>query len=542
MRHSSRVHTIIISSLILVMAPLAASAQGTIEGTVTFWGDPGGGTEIEVGAHSSLGGPPDETVLVSMPGGAYSIPVPDGVYYVSTFMSRDGYVGEPREEDVLVFYDADADGDWDTVNVSGGAVTGVDVDLGFVYVDIDATGGANNGSSWTDAFTGLQDGINLAVSGIEVWMAEGTYLPGAGRSDSFLPKNGVRVFGGFAGGETIRLERDWTVHPTILSGEISGDNCYHVVRAEGSNTTALLNGVTITNGLANGGGLDDHGGGVRAHGGGVTLANVTLSSNQASFYGGGISTDSPGTVIAVNCRFLNNQAGWHGGGFYMDAASGSPSMAINSVFTGNTAWRGGGVAVEGQVFAVGLEPVLVNLSLSGNSAGGDGGGVFTNTTTFTPPGGAPIKIENSILWGNTGPNPQVSSFGGSEVAIVNYSIVQNDWAGGGTHILTDDPSFADAELRINLDSPAIDSGDSTAIPDDLSDLDEDHWTDEPINVDADMNWRPENIPYVPDTGIPDVWGLTVDMGAYEAWDPALIFWDGFEAGDAGEWDNVVGGP
>ena len=57
-----------------------------------------------------------------------------------------------------------------------------------------------------------------------------------------------------------------------------------------------------------------------------------------------------------------------------------------------------------------------------------------------------------------------------------------------------------------------------------------------------MNWRPENIPYVPDTGIPDVWGYTVDMGAYEAWDPALIFWDDFESGGTWEWDNVVGEP
>lgn len=124
--------TPVITGLILVLGPLAASAQGTIEGAVTFWGDPGGGTQIEVAAHSDPSGPPDATVFVSIPGGAYSIPVPDGTYYVSTLMARDGSFGEPRPEDVLVWYDADGDGDWDTVTVSGGAVTGVDVDLGFV--------------------------------------------------------------------------------------------------------------------------------------------------------------------------------------------------------------------------------------------------------------------------------------------------------------------------------------------------------------------------------------------------------------------------
>jgi len=56
-----------------------------------------------------------------------------------------------------------------------------------------------------------------------------------------------------------------------------------------------------------------------------------------------------------------------------------------------------------------------------------------------------------------------------------------------------------------------------------------------------MNWRPENLPYVPDTGIPNSWGLIVDMGAYEAWDPAIIFLEGFESGDLDGWDNVAGG-
>ena len=31
------------------------------------------------------------------------------------------------------------------------------------------------------------------------------------------------------------------------------------------------------------------------------------------------------------------------------------------------------------------------------------------------------------------------------------------------------------------------------------------------------------------------------MGAYEAFDPALIFWDDFEEGDTDDWSTVVGG-
>jgi predicted outer membrane repeat protein len=534
MRHASCFHATIISGLILVLAPAGAAAQGSIQGTVTFWGDPGTGTQVEIAAHANPNGPPDANTFVSLPGGPFSIPVADGTYYISALMARDGVFGEPRREDVLVWYDADGDGDRDTVTVSGGAATGIDVDLGFVYVDVDATG-SNNGSSWTDAFTDLQGGIDLAVAGIEVWVAEGTYNPGVSRSDSFTPKNGVRVYGGFAGGETVRQQRDWFIHPTNLSGEIGAaaatDNCYHVVRAESSNPTAMLNGLTITRGYANGSFPDDQGGGVRARGGGLTLANVTLIDNYSSAGGGGAFANTSGTINAYNCKFVNNLTAFEGGGLYASVASSQAQTLVNCLFTGNSAFRGGGIALT----SVGLQPVLVNLSLSGNSAAGEGGGIYVNTSIQ-------YTIHNSILWGNSGPNPQISAYAGVGWPIVNSSIVQGGWTHGGTHILDQDPSFADPALRINLDSPAIDAGDSTAIPLDLADLDEDHWTDSEVNVDLDMNWRSENIPYIPDTGIPDPYGFIVDMGAYEAWDPAIIFYDGFESGGTWGWDAVVGEP
>jgi len=545
MRHVFRTHTTAILGLIVALIAASASAQGSIEGTVAFLGDPGTATQIEVAAHSNPNGPPDEHVFISVPGGPYSIPIADGSYYIAALMSQDGVFGEPRPEDVLAWYDADGDGERDAVTVTGGVVSGIDIDFGCLYVDIDATG-SNNGTSWINAFTDLQNGLDTAASGVEIWVAEGTYVPGSSRGDSFVPKAGVRVYGGFTGTEILRGERDWNAHSTILSCEIGSaaatDNCYHVVRAEAANTTAMLNGFTVTRGYADGAVDDSHGGGVRALSGGVALVNVFLVDNYAAFYGGGIYTANPGTVFAVNCRFSDNQAFMHGGGADIDAASGTPSMVVNAVFTGNSAYRGGGIAVEGQVFAPGLQPRLVNLTLAGNSASGEGGGIFTNTTTYSPPGGAPINIDNCILWNNTGTNPQISAFGGTDQPVVNYSLVQGGWVGPGGNILTSDPSFADADLRLNLDSPVIDAGDSTALPDDVVDLDEDHWTDDLIPKDLDFNWRRENLPYVPDTGVPDGDLRTVDMGAYEAWDPTLIFWDGFELGGTWEWSAVVGEP
>ena len=109
---------------------------------------------------------------------------------------------------------------------------------GIIYVDADATG-AGDGSAWADAFTDLQPALEAALSGDQIWVAAGTYTPSLEsdpddpRSASFQMKNGVAIYGGFAGGETELEQRDWVNNPTILSGDIgvvgeAADNSYHV--------------------------------------------------------------------------------------------------------------------------------------------------------------------------------------------------------------------------------------------------------------------------------------------------------------------------
>jgi len=123
-------------------------------------------------------------------------------------------------------------------------------------------------SSWTNACT-LQTALTNATSGDQIWVRQGVHRPGLSQTDTFTLKNGVAVYGGFAGTETSLAQRDWQTNVTVLSGDINQDditdangvvtstaniagvNAYHVVTGGGTNNTAVLDGFTITAGNAN---------------------------------------------------------------------------------------------------------------------------------------------------------------------------------------------------------------------------------------------------------------------------------------------------
>ncbi len=269
--------------------------------------------------------------------------------------------------------------------------------------------GANNGTSWTNAYTDLQSALTNAsvVSGDQIWVAAGTYKPTSGtdRTASFVMKSGVEILGGFPNtGNPTLADRDWAANPTILSGNIgdqglSTDNSYHVIFnnfTSGSplGGTAALDGFTITGGYANSAAPHCYGGGMYNLYASPTVTHCIFSANtvvrsiatSGEGRGGGMYNSASAPSVTY-CTFSGNEARAanssgqnYGGGMYN---SGSTMTVSNCTFTGNTTPNsdedtyGGGMCNESMTITIN------DCTFSGNAACYGGGVYSSNSTTTT---------------------------------------------------------------------------------------------------------------------------------------------------------------
>lgn len=81
--------------------------------------------------------------------------------------------------------------------------------------------GTEDCSSWEDA-CGLQDALDAAIYGDQIWVASGVYTPTLLLEESFTfqMKSGVALYGGFAGSESELSARDWETNISVLSGDL----------------------------------------------------------------------------------------------------------------------------------------------------------------------------------------------------------------------------------------------------------------------------------------------------------------------------------
>ncbi len=192
-----------------------------------------------------------------------------------------------------------------------------------IYVSANAAG-ANDGTSWQNAYTSLAVALTASQAGDQVWVAAGTYKPTAADAPLAI-KAGVALYGGFAGTETTLSARNPVVNLTTLSGDLNGDdipgnfvqnrtdNAVHVVEVTATSNPddrAVVDGFTIS--------------------GGHTL--VGASAPDLSRRGGGLLVNAKATVR--HCRFTDN-SGDTGGALAAVLPSASGIIVEDCIFEKN---------------------------------------------------------------------------------------------------------------------------------------------------------------------------------------------------------------
>lgn len=416
---------------------------------------------------------------------------------------------------------------------------------GNAYVKSTATG-LGDGSSWTDAYTSLQEAIDKAIPGDVICVAQGTYLPthilgdDTLRNRTFYINKSIVLYGGFIGDpgtEGSFEERNPGLYVTTLSGDVGvagvvTDNAFHVVYFDHVSDSTHLDGFVIADGNSlDGGGFNSTGTGIfnnatagRSH---PLIANCIIRNNIASESGGGMlnyaGEGGHANPRLTNCSFIQNE-GSGGGAFsnYTDTDGEAKPVFINCIFKGNTARTAGGGVMNVIAHSAISGPIMINCVMTGNhspfntaiqgiaSGNGAASPELINCTMSGNSGGAirvadlgeqksVIKIRNSIIYGNAG-GAGITSTG----ALIDaaYSVIPFGFP--GENILGLDPGFVsqppldsanlEGDVHLQEGSLAIDAGRNEDVP---------------STIQTDLDRKPRFINHA--NGDPGI----VDIGAFE---------------------------
>jgi len=411
-----------------------------------------------------------------------------------------------------------------------------------IYVNAAATG-AQNGTSWANAFTNLQTAVESAGSCSQVWVAKGTYTPGKASdgSYSFEMKSGVPIYGGFAGNETNLAQRNWTSNVALLLGSSRGPLLQNVGLFVPIDNTAVLDGFTLTGASGQAGiynvfaspiirncqfagnpyfAMQNAAGSpiiqncgfsngtytavFNTGGSAPVISNCVFCANRTS-NGGAAIQNLGATPLITHCLFTGNSSGDAGGAVEDDGQS--QSLWVNCRFLGNSAYVGGAV------MSVGSTSTFINCLLANNSSSSSGGGIYVNSATVgvtnctiaynqsQQDGGGiyqasgTLGLGNTILWGNTAGNSPSDAYAAqiktlSGVQGITYSDLQG-FTGPANNNTGYDPTFLDpanGNFQLNgNDSPVADKGNNAFV--------------NGITVDL--------------ADVARIQGFSVDMGAYE---------------------------
>jgi hypothetical protein len=332
-------------------------------------------------------------------------------------------------------------------------------------------GGTGKGTSWKDAMGDIQDAINSLADDKgtkgEVWVAEGTYVvtklidQSTGSPTSLLMKDGISVYGAFAGGEETRAQRiaesvnlkpwGWKYKTILKANGFNRDDASwseqdkawniksssaHVVwfaplpGGKAFSDNVYLEGFTIE-----GGSYQDKDDSIYEpqHGAGVYIndANAKMRYCTVRYCNPGATktpslTPQGGGIYCKNGmtegNLVYNCSAYQGGGIYIDEAG----FITRSMVTNCSANLGAGVYLHGSVSGPAYYQILSTSVISNNTSTRNGavyvdgrGLVINNTITnnYTAnsldvadqdasyTGGVYIKenglLANNILWNNS---------------------------------------------------------------------------------------------------------------------------------------------
>ncbi len=319
-----------------------------------------------------------------------------------------------------------------------------------IYVDTDAVG-ANDGSSWANAFVFLRDALAVAHDGDEVWVAEGVYRPDQGsdiiigdRDAYFEVEPGVALMGGFSGDEVSPGERRPAERETVISGDLMGndplgsfpepespaylDNSFRLlnVRSRANQPVTTFDGLTVRG--ANGSsGLSRHA--IRVWSGPCVLRDVRIIENMG--------TAGSGAYLSGGCRvehsvFARNNTAYDaaltGGALVMRG----PGVISGSHFEDNYGNEGGGLRVGPDTVIVARSSFFRNRAWDGSAIAMTPGGYTVAISSlfisgFAKCSAGAVQVDehtsfvaiNSVFASNTTPGDCNELAGGGAVLVYN---------------------------------------------------------------------------------------------------------------------------
>lgn len=278
-----------------------------------------------------------------------------------------------------------------------------------LHVDAALTTGANDGTSWADAFQGplgLRQAVDSAPAGARIFVTGGLYRAQTTGRDGVIVQRDVSIYGGFAGGESGPEGRPAIgVERTILSGDGDGDgpypsgnhNALHVVRTAGTGLELLLDRLEIADGQAEDGPSSD-------------------------LDGAGLQVRGGDRVVVRDCVIRANEAEERGGGAEVLGAA----EFLRCTFQGNVARFGAGLVFECH------DDVLVDCCEFSGNRGLIGVAILATTFTSSPQGRGSIR--QCVVYGNSvslGSGSIVAIAGSTPVDFIHNTVVSNTVGVGG---------------------------------------------------------------------------------------------------------------